>query len=152
MKSVIIAQEFIKNAFDSIEYKALVNVLFTSYWLQGLLAKELEPYSISYKQYNILRTLKRNYPEPVNCSTLKRLLLEKNADITRITMRLQSKGHVLRKKDPANRRIVNIFLTDEGLQLEEQITSIILEKINAANVLSDEETVQLSYLLKKIRA
>jgi DNA-binding MarR family transcriptional regulator len=142
-----IKQERFKNPVQ----KAVVNLLFTSGWFNGLHQAELKPFKISPQQYNILRILRGSYPNPVTVKSLMERMLDRMSNASRLVEKLVQRGLVKRTICPHDRRAVDVVITGEGLRFLEKIEEKrkLINKINL--VLTDQEANQLSDLLDKMR-
>jgi DNA-binding MarR family transcriptional regulator len=146
-----IEEEICQQKFSSENAKAVVNVLFTSGWLNTKINNVLKPYGISAEQYNVLRILKGQYPDPATLGVVQERMLEKMSNATRLVDKLIAKGMVDRRQCPANRRAVDILITAKGLQLLGEI----LPKMNELDSnlgLCCEEAQHLNFLLDKLRS
>ena len=101
--------------------KVLVNIIYTSSWINHLTTAFLKPYQLSPQQYNILRILRGQYPNPSSINLLIDRMLDKMSNASRIVDRLVKKNLVLRKSCPEDRRRVDIVITDKGMKLLDKI-------------------------------
>ncbi len=101
--------------------KLILNINFTSSYLNTLLSEKLKPFNISPHQYNVLRILKGRYPECYCNNEITKRMIDKSSNATRIVDKLLEKKLVSRKEDQADRRLVNIKITEKGLTLIESI-------------------------------
>jgi DNA-binding MarR family transcriptional regulator len=134
-------------------HKATVNLIYTHNWLAGQIKDFLKQYDITQQQFNVLRILRGQFPEPITTSLIRERMLDKMSDASRIVDRLYKKGLVERHICPADKRLVDIVISAEGLELLRQ-----LDKYNAPlsipearRGLSEEEAALLSDLLDKMR-
>lgn len=131
--------------------KATINILYTSNWVSQLIKESLKSHDITLQQYNVLRILKGQYPSPVTTSVIRERMLDKMSDASRIVDRLHKKGWVLRQQCPLDRRLVDIVITEAGLELLKTI-DLDREQIDfILKNLSEEEARMLNTLLDKIR-
>jgi DNA-binding MarR family transcriptional regulator len=107
--------------FKSEKQKLILNITFTSSWLNNLSAQKLKPYDISAHQYNVLRILKGKYPESYCNQEITSRMIDKNSNATRIVDKLILKGLAQRSANPIDKRAVNIIITAKGLDLLDQI-------------------------------
>ena len=144
-------KEIHSTKFTSQHQKASVNIVFTYNWLNGLIKAELEKFKITNQQFNILRILRGQYPNPATINILKERMLYKMSDASRIVDRLVQKELVTRTVNKKDRRAVDILITEKGLELLESIN--IEEAMNDGykSNLSEDEAKQLSNLLDKFR-
>ena len=144
-------KEIHSTKFTSQHQKASVNIVFTYNWLNGLIKAELEKFKITNQQFNILRILRGQYPNPATINILKERMLDKMSDASRIVDRLVQKELVTRTVNKKDRRAVDILITQRGLELLDRIH--IEEAMNDGykSNLSEDEAKQLSNLLDKFR-
>lgn len=144
-------EEIIQQNFDSDYHKAAVNIIYTSNWLMDIHAKVIKPYNITVQQFNILRILRGQYPKVVNLKLIKKRMLDKMSDVSRLVERLREKGLVNRQICPSDRRHMDVFITEKGLNLLQTLDEEI-DKINHLfTTLSTDEIGLLNKLLDKLR-
>lgn len=107
--------------FKSEMQKLLLNISFTSSWLNSIFAERLKPYGITPSQYNVLRILKGKYPECYCNQEITQRMIDKSSNSTRIVDKLLRKKLVSRTEDKHDRRLVNIKITDQGIKLLAEI-------------------------------
>lgn len=146
--------EIKQTTFQSEGQKAYLNIVFTSGWLSLRQAAAFRPYGITLPQFNVLRILRGQHPKPATVALLIERMLDKTSNASRIVDKLEEKKLVTRTVCPANRRAVDIRITEAGLQLLRQIdeSGHLLANQTGMNDLTDDELAQLNYLLDKIRA
>ena len=137
--------------FRNTYQKAMVNLLYTSNWIQERLRDITKPFDITIQQYNVLRIL-RGANEPLTTSVIREKLIDKMSDTSRMVDRLYKKGLVNRKQCCMDRRLVDISLTEEGHQVLKQIDSQSSDFDLCLSQLNDKEAEALSDLLDKIRS
>ena len=98
-----------------------------------------------------MKVLKAYYPTPCKAIVLHKMSILKTPDTSRIIERLRLKGFVDRQWKEADRRSVDIVLTNRGMGLLFKIDSEIHRLENLFNRLSDSEQVTLNQLLDKLR-
>lgn len=136
--------------FANPQTKALVNLNFTASWATGLYTQLLKPYGISIQQYNILRILRGMRPEPATVKILIERMIDKNSNASRLVDKLLKKGLLERNACSKDRRRVDVRITEAGLEMVETLSAL-LEQNNELVQLTDEEALQLSDLLDKMR-
>ncbi|MEO8666606.1 MAG: MarR family transcriptional regulator, partial [Ignavibacteria bacterium] len=57
-------QEIKQDKFNSEYHKLIVNITFTGSWLTMKSSEYMKPFSLTIQQYNILRILRGQHPEP----------------------------------------------------------------------------------------
>ena len=131
-----IEDEIKQKSFKSEYQKLAVNLLFTHGWLVSFQKKLFENHEITNAQFNILRILRGQYPDPVSINILKERMLDKMSDTSRLVERLRVKGLVDRKICKEDRRKSDVKITDKGLELLKSLDYIddsfqnIFNKIN----------------------
>lgn len=142
-----IQQKEFKDPFN----KAVVNLLYTQSFLVTAQNALFKPHGISPEQYNVLRILRGQNGKPTTVSSIQERMLNKMSNASRLVEKLKIKGLVERNECPADRRQVDILITDKGLRLLE----VLEKKVEASNTmminLSEAEAIQLNDLLDKLR-
>ncbi len=137
--------------FKNEYHKLSINLMLTGSWLNQLMKSWLDPFGLTKQQFNILRILRGQYPEPAKVSLLAERMLDKMSNASRLVEKLRLKGLVERTGCEHDRRAVDVKITQAGLDLLERIdaTSEIYEK--KFMTLSEKEARQLNRLLDKMR-
>ncbi|MFD1105559.1 MarR family winged helix-turn-helix transcriptional regulator [Sphingobium olei] len=78
----------------------------------------LDMLGITYPQYLVLHTLWEEDGRTIG-AIAERLALE-SSTVTPLVKRLEGAGHVERRRNPADERQVNVFLTDQGAAMRER--------------------------------
>lgn len=146
-----IEEEIKQSAFKSAYQKAFINVVYTSGWLQQQQAAIFKPFGITLPQFNILRILRGQHPKPATISLLIERMLDKTSNASRIVDKLEAKGFVTRKQCPADRRTVDVLISEKGLALLAEMEKFEGGEATGIKKLTQEEALQLSDLLDKIR-
>lgn len=130
--------------------KAEVNLIYTYHWLQGHATERLSGTDITLQQYNILRILRGQYPNPATIRLLKERMLDRKCDASRLVDRLVQKALVSRTLCFQDRRKVDVRITQKGLDLLKMIDQreSFLKK---HATLSEHELQSLNALLDKLR-
>ncbi len=147
-----IEKEIKQKHFKSEYHKLAVNLSFTSSWLNMLHAKVFRSFDISQQQFNVLRILKGQYPNPSSLILIRERMMDKSSNASRLIDKLEAAGYTKRKQCPNNRRQVDITITDKGLQLLEEINPEVDKLKDALGSLSIEEAKDLNQLLDKLRS
>ncbi len=139
-----------KNFEDNYQ-KAVINVSYTYNWISNILRNRLEKHNITQQQFNILRILRGQLPNPSTVNLLKERMIDKMCDASRMVDRLVQKELVTRCTNSKDRRAVDIYISEEGLKVLAQIDrELKLGDILRHNI-SEEEATVLSNLLDKLR-
>lgn len=138
----------INSKFENNRIKALLNIIYTSNWITSCQNEFFKPYGISPQQYNVLRIL-RGANEPLRVQTIKDRMLERAPNATRLMDKLCAKSYIERLPSEHDRRVVQIAITQHGLDLLNEIPKDINRDL--LKNLSEEEAEILSNLLDKMR-
>ncbi len=151
MINMEIEKEIYNKKFENNHQKVVVNLIYTYGWITNLLRLKLNKHSITLQQYNVLRILRGQYPNPATVNILKERMLDKMSDASRIVERLVQKDLVKRCINNKDRRAVDILINPKGLDILQKLDIEISLKDLLSKNLSDEETITLSGLLDKMR-
>ncbi|GJQ63017.1 MAG: MarR family transcriptional regulator [Melioribacteraceae bacterium] len=137
--------------FSNEFHKLAVNIIYTHGWLMQIHSEVFKGYGITVQQYNILRILRGQNPEPVTVNELKERMLDKMSDVSRLVERLRVKELVERKICPDDRRRAEVTITKKGLDLLGDLDS--REEIITASLssISENEAKKVNDLLDKMR-
>ncbi|WP_460973398.1 MarR family winged helix-turn-helix transcriptional regulator [Spirosoma migulaei] len=138
--------------FKSPYHRVMVNLIFTSNWMAASQMHMLKPFGLTLQQYNVLRILRGQYPEPVKVSDITERMLDKMSNASRLVDKLLAKKLVLRTECPSDRRAVDVIITEEGLALLNKLDVYQTEWSEIQrNKLTEEEAIYLSQLLDRLR-
>ncbi len=146
-----IEEEIKQSAFKNAYQKVAINLIYTAGWLQNKQQEFFKPFGITSSQFNILRILRGQHPGKISGAEIKSRMLDKNSDIPRLLDRLIKKNLISKTPCPNDKRAADIIITEEGLQVLNQIDFQIDESEKTLIQLSKEEALQLSSLLDKCR-
>ncbi len=144
-------EEISQKSFKTEFHKATVNLIYTYNWLVNYQIDLLKPYEITLQQFNILRILRGQYPNPTTIKLLKERMLDKMSDASRIVEKLRIKNLIDRKVCPHERRKVDVIITQKGLELLKEIDNHDDEVIAKISSLNAHEVIRLNELLDKMR-
>ncbi|HEX4608008.1 MAG TPA: MarR family transcriptional regulator [Urbifossiella sp.] len=139
--------------FDSPEQEAFLNLWRTYDRLRALEDNLFAGFDLTPQQYNLLRLLKADRPDPVPTLTLAERLVSRAPDITRMLDKLEARGLIARARKPEDRRSVLVAVTDAGLDLLTKIAGP-LRDCHARQLghLAPTELSRLTELLQAARA
>lgn len=147
-----IEEEIKQKEFSSERLKALVNILFTASWFYSQQNQIFKDFDISWQQFNILRILRGRKGKPASLKMLSQRMIDRNSNTSRLVDKLEKKGYVSRLSNDMDRRKVDIFITEDGLEIANlaslETEALIQKKINN---LTEQEECQLNHLLDKLR-
>lgn len=136
--------------FKSEFHKTAINLIFTSNWLASRIKVLLKPHDITMQQYNVLKILK-GASKPISTSCIRGRMIERMADTSRLVERLCSKGWVNREACCSDKRLVDITLSQKGMQMVDEIEQEVDMSALIDMHLQPEEAKILSDLLDKMR-
>lgn len=137
--------------FRNVYQKAGINLIYTLGWMKDKTKCIFDEEDITSQQFNILRILRGSFPQPLSTLQIRERMLEKMSDTSRIVDRLIAKGLVKKITCKADRRLVDVIITDKGKKLLERLDAKQDEIDNVLSNLTEKEATLLSDLLDKIR-
>jgi len=94
--------------------RTIIHLLLVNNKVNEKITHALKPFEVSLQQFNVLRILRGQDGKPANLSTLNERMVSKMSNTTRLVDKLLLKGYVDRIVCEANRRKVEINITDQG--------------------------------------
>ena len=144
-------EEIQQTKFQNVRQKLLINLFYTSNVLSTKMQDFLKSEMLTMQQYNILRILRGQYPNPSTNSLVKERMLDKNSDVTRIIDRMIRDRLVSRVNSESDRRRVDITITNIGLDKLKLLDAMSDQMETIPSGLSEEESVQFNDMLDKLR-
>ncbi len=144
-------KEIHQKKFRNDTHKLGVNLVFTFNWLNALNISMLKPYKLTTQQYNVLRILRGQHPNPVNVKLIRERMLDKMSDASRIVEKLRVKGFIERNISECDRRACDVKITNNGLSLLAEIDKEDVEFEKNFSTLDQNEIKELNRLLDKLR-
>lgn len=139
--------------FKTPYHRVMVNLMYTSNWVAGSQMRVLKPFGLTLQQYNVLRILRGQYPNPVKVSDITERMLDKMSNASRLVDKLVAKQLVLRTECPSDRRAVDVVITDPGMAL---LTRLDVHQtkwdVMQGSKLTETEAIHLSQLLDRLRS
>ncbi|MBX3044273.1 MAG: winged helix DNA-binding protein [Candidatus Kapabacteria bacterium] len=143
--------EIKQSKFHSEYHKLVINLLFTSKWIEQKNAEVLKPYNISGQQFNILRILRGQHPNCASMTMLQERMLDRMSNASRLVEKLRIKGLVERKENDEDRRQVRVTITDKGLEMLGELDNIMNVRQKDFENITSEEALLLNDLLDRFR-
>jgi DNA-binding MarR family transcriptional regulator len=139
-------------AFRSLEAECFLNVLRTSSALMGDLVELLRPFDLTQPQYNVLRILRGAGEDGLLRGEVGERMVAREPDVTRLLDRMEARGLVTRERGLADRRLVHVRITAEGLAMVDRLDEPV-QAMHARQLghLTAEELTTLSALLVTAR-
>lgn len=130
-----------------------LRLLGTTMAIERALAQRLrQRFGCSLARFDLMAQLARK-PEGLTMSALSRRLMVTNGNVTGLVRRLVEEGLVVRRRDPGDRRLLRVQLTEEGLVLFGRMAAAhgrwVTELLGD---LSAEERRALAALLARVKA
>lgn len=139
--------------FKTPYHRAFVNVMYTSNWVVDSQMRMLKPFGLTLQQYNVLRILRGQHPNPVKVSDITERMLDKMSNASRLVDKLVAKRLVLRTECPSDRRAVDVVITEQGMALLKRLDVHQTEWDRMqSGKLTEDEAVHLSQLLDRLRS
>jgi DNA-binding MarR family transcriptional regulator len=146
-----IEQDIHQAKFKSEFQKSTINLIFTYNWMMEKVKNILERGDITSQQFNILRIL-RGAGKPLSTLQIRQRMLDKMSDTSRIVDRLIIKQLVQKVVCPADKRLVDVTITEKGMALLQQMDKHQDEMDALFKNITEEEAKTLNNLLDKIRS
>ena len=147
-----IDKEINSNKFENNHQKSIVNLIYTYGWITNLLRQQLSRYDITLQQYNVLRILRGQRPNPATINLIKERMLDKMSDASRIVDRLVQKELVDRTVNTNDRRAVDILITNKGIDILSKLDAELLFDQILNEDFNNTDAGILSDLLDKMRS
>lgn len=145
-----IEQDINQTKFRNIQQKAAINFIYTYNWMNERMKTFFDLHAITQQQFNILRIL-RGAGQPLSTLQIRQRMLDKMSDTSRIVDRLVIKNLAKKVVCKADKRLVDISITDKGKKLLAKIDLRQSELDGVLGRLSNADAVILNKLLNKIR-
>jgi DNA-binding MarR family transcriptional regulator len=144
-------EELKQGKFQSEHQKAMLNILFTSNWLESDTARILKPFDISSQQYNVLRILKGQGDNAISVNDIMSRMIDKMSNASRLVEKLRKKELIERVICEHDRRQVDIRITIKGLALLKEADKEMGKFGDITSKITKAEAKNLSDILEKIR-
>lgn len=129
----------------------MLNLIYTTNWLTSKQDSLFKDSDITVQQYNVLRILRGQYPNPCSIKLIKERMLDRMSDTSRIVDKLYTKKLLERNECPNDRRSVNVIISDKGLELLKSLDYIDDISKQSLKSLTTAEINTLNELLDKLR-
>ena len=146
-----IGQEIKQGKFKNEYQKLAINLGFTSSWAERAVACKLKAYKLTPQQFNILRILRGQQPNPATINLLTERMVDKSSNASRLVDKLIKKELVSRRECPTDRRQVDVKITKKGLDLLAKVDIEEDSWTESFKSLTTSEAKELNRLLDKLR-
>ena len=106
----------------------------------------LDEINLTYTQYITMMVLWEK--EEVNVKELGKHLYLDSGTLTPVLKKLEQKGYVTRKRDTKDERVLNVAVTEKGMELQEQALQI-PARVSEEIQMTSDELLTLNGLLRK---
>lgn len=145
-----IEQAIQSTKFKSEVHKAIINIMYSAWFVKTIISKELKEFGLTNEQYNVLRILKGKHPQQICVRDIAERMIEKNSNVPRIVDRLLVKKLVKRETSAVDKRETVINITQAGLVLLEASTQVIENIQKNYFPISETDAKTLNTLLEKV--
>ena len=138
--------------FASLQQATFLSIQRTaSVWIQ-VIAHRLRPFGLTPTQYNVLRILRGAHPGSLTCGEIGERMVTEVPDVTRLIDRLVARRLAWKARDEADRRIVRVEISGQGLELLAELDDEVLGWLDELLApLEDKELETLLTLSEKAR-
>lgn len=136
--------------FRNEHQKGVINIIYTYNWINEKMKVFFDKENITAQQFNILRIL-RGAGKPISTLQIRERMLDKMSDTSRIVDRLVLKGLAKKSVCKADKRLVDVSISDNGLKLLSKLDTYQDDMDSVMQNLSATEAKTLNILLDKIR-
>ncbi|MBI4947125.1 MAG: MarR family transcriptional regulator [Bacteroidetes bacterium] len=143
--------EIKQSKFKDEYHKLGVNIIYTSNWMGAQHSRHLKEFDLSLEQFNILRILRGQYPNPSTVNLLIDRMLNKMSNASRLVEKLRRKGLLERKTNKEDRRACDILITKKGLALLKTLDQTEKKWIKMFSHLSEPNVKKVNDVLDKLR-
>ena len=146
-----IEDEIKQYQFPNALSKAILNILLTADRISSATNATLKPFGISKEQFNVLRILRGQHPKPSPLQLISERMISQSSNATRLVEKLRMRGLVERNLCAANRRKVDILITQQGMDLLDAIDPHLKASGHWEGNITEEEAEELNRILDKLR-
>lgn len=137
--------------FKSEHHKLMVNLMFTGKWISDIIYKDLKSFGVTSQQYNVLRILRGQKQKAISVNSISDRMIDRMSNVSRLVDKLKAKGLVNRQTSTADKRHVDIVITQKGLDLLKKIDESDVGLLHGIKGLNEKEAANLNRLLDKMR-
>jgi DNA-binding MarR family transcriptional regulator len=137
--------------FKTEHHKLMINLLYTTSWLQRMQSAILRPHDITPEQYNILRILRGSKGEQMSLNDISSRMIDRASNTSRLIDKLVLKKWAIRKICPDDRRQSEIAITERGLEVLEKLQKPIDDITEQFSIISVNDCKKFNQALDEIR-
>ena len=136
--------------FRDEKHKAVISLTYSAGLLAGFWEEFFGRFNLTSQQYNVLRILRGQHPNPASIFTIRERMMDKMSDASRLVERLRKAGFVERTVRKDDRRAVDVVITEKGLDVLQMIDNLEEKDHKPTKYLTEDEAAKLSELLGKV--
>lgn len=137
--------------YDNPYEKLIVNIMFTNSWLMDQQNQIFKPFGLTAPQYNVLRILRGQYPEPCTVNTLIERMIDRMSNASRIVDRLETKDMVERTVCKTDRRAKDVLITERGLMLLDKVDTALQQWLTTLESVPADKVTDINTSLDLLR-
>lgn len=141
-----------QSTFKSEHHKMALNIIYSAHWIELINTRLLKPYGLSPQQFNIMRILRGQYPNPASVTLLQDRMMDKMSNASRLVEKLRTKGYVDRISSESDRRKCDVYITDAGLDVLKKLDLVFDNQHKEFEILTHDEAKIVNELLDKLRS
>lgn len=143
--------EIKQSRFKNEHHKLGVNIIYTANWLSCHHFRSCKKFNITPEQYNLLRILRGQYPNPATVNLLIERMLNKMSNASRLVEKLRKKRLVKRTVSKKDRRTCNILITKKGLYLLSKMDKIEEQWLKLLAKIPEQDAKRVNDILDELR-
>ena len=144
-------EEIKQKKFRTEKQKAILNIYYTNCFITSKVEALLKEFDLTTQQFNVLRIIRGQNGKAILIGEIKKRMIDRSSDVSRIVERLRLKKLLERKICPQDRRQMDVKITQGGLDLLKKIDAIEIQFDDILSNISENKVKQLNSLLDKIR-
>ena len=138
--------------FATQQEEAVLNIVRTADALKRSGELLFRRHGITSAQYNVLRILRGAGDRGLHCRAIAERMITAEPDVTRLLMRMERLGLLVRHRESSDRRMVTAIATDRGLRVLDELEAPLRElQERQFAMLSEDEMEALTDKLEKVR-
>jgi DNA-binding MarR family transcriptional regulator len=147
LKNILHVKTF-RNDWEELQ----LNLMFTYHWMQKKLKEIHQKLEVTPQQFQVLRIIGLNKPDPVTIEEIKSKIIEIDADMSRMIQRLLQQQLITKEVKRTDRRASEITLTALGEELLQAGETLSKESDQIFHTLSKKEAKAINKLLTQLRS
>lgn len=142
----LISQKKFKDEYQ----KGLISLMYAVNQINDKSAVFFKEFQLTRQQYNVLRILRGQFPNPITIANIKSRMIDKNSDVSRIVGRLLKAQLVSILPSAKDKRATDIIISNVGLRLLNKVDEDVNDMHEPLKALNQSEIIQFNAYLNKI--